>query len=227
MQIRFEHISKEYLKDAKVLDDVSFEIDAGEFVFLVGPSGAGKSTLVKFLIRDDLPTSGDVYFDNQSVASLTKEEIPALRRKIGIVFQDFKVLFSRTVFENVALALEVVDSPILVINEVVPNMLSMVGLSEFKDRFPQQLSGGELQRLSIARALAHEPDVLVADEPTGMIDPASSRQVMDLLEKVNAMGTTVLVATHDQATVDRMKKRVIGLEKGKVIFDKAKGTYNG
>ena len=227
MQIRFEHISKEYLKDAKVLDDVSFEIDAGEFVFLVGPSGAGKSTLVKFLIRDDLPTSGDVYFDNQSVASLTKEEIPALRRKIGIVFQDFKVLFSRTVFENVALALEVVDSPILVINEVVPNMLSMVGLSEFKDRFPQQLSGGELQRLSIARALAHEPDVLVADEPTGMIDPASSRQVMDLLEKVNAMGTTVLVATHDQANGDRMKIPVIGLEKGKVIFDKAKGTYNG
>ncbi|MBI2620723.1 ATP-binding cassette domain-containing protein [candidate division WWE3 bacterium] len=225
-QIRFDGVNKEY-EHGKVLTDVTFSVDGGEFVFIVGPSGAGKSTIVRLLVREDTPTSGAVYFNDESILGVSREALPALRRKIGVVFQDFKVLYSKSVFENVAVALEVVDSSEEEINNVVPNVLNMVGLADKLYRFPQQLSGGELQRLAIARALAHEPDVLVADEPTGMIDHRAADQVINILETINRMGTTVLVATHNQNIVDKLKKRVIRLEKGVLISDKIGGMYDG
>src|SRR3990167_6694302 len=228
-QIEYKDITKTY-GDEKVLDNISFDIEKGEFVFIVGPSGAGKTTLVRLLIREQDPTEGAIYFSEitlpqeeevtsisdetgesemVNIFDLTEDQLPELRRKIGVVFQDFKVLRSKNVFENVAVALEVVDSYDETIDNVVPNVLGLVGLSDKVERFPSQLSGGELQRLSIARALAHEPDVLIADEPTGMIDPGSSAEVMQVLDKINSLGTTVLMATHDFSIVDRMKRRVI------------------
>lgn len=226
-QIEFKNVSKKYGQDSVALEEVSFGINDGEFVFLVGPSGAGKSTLVKLLIREILPSSGVVLFNDRDVGLIPQVELPSLRRKIGVVFQDFKVLKSKNVFENVAIALEVADSSDETIGNVVPNVLGLVGLSDKTERFPNQLSGGELQRLSIARALAHEPDVLIADEPTGMIDPGSSAEVMQVLDKINSLGTTVLMATHDFSIVDRMKRRVIRVENGRVISDKNEGKYNG
>ena len=226
-QIEFKNVSKEYEAAKKVLADVTFGIDDGEFVFLVGPSGAGKSTLVKLLIREDFPTAGEILFYGDDIFSIQKEQISNLRRRIGVVFQDFKLLDSKTVFENVAVALNVVNSPKEVVENVVPNVLSMVGLLDKMLLFPYQLSGGEKQRVSIARALAHEPDVLVADEPTGMIDPQASEEVMEILEKVNSLGTTVIMATHEQQIVDKLKKRVIRLESGQVVSDKKGGKYRG
>ncbi len=224
-QIEFKNITKKY--DSFVaLDDISFSVDQGEFVFIVGPSGAGKSTLIKMLIREDTPTEGQVLFNNRNVFEVPQAELPSLRRKIGVVFQDFKTLDSKTVFENVAVALEVVDTPQATINEVVPNVLNLVKLQNKANSFMNQLSGGEKQRLVIARALAHEPDVLVADEPTGMIDRASSDEVMEILAKVNSLGTTLIMATHDQVIVDKFKKRVVRIENGKLVSDH-KGGYNG
>lgn len=250
-QIKFENITKKYKEDKPVLDDVSFSIDKGEFVFIVGPSGAGKSTLVKLLIREIEPTEGKIWFDGLeevdleleeeimsllgdgspedgmvNVFELPYEKVPTLRRKVGVVFQDFKVLNSKTVFENVAVALEVVGSEQEVINNVVPNVLGLVGLSGMEGRFPPQLSGGEKQRLSIARALAHEPDVLVADEPTGMIDPGAANKVLSVLDKINSRGTTVIMATHDSNIVNKLKKRVIRLEDGKIESDKKEASYD-
>lgn len=225
-QITFENVKKEY-GSLIALDDVNFSIDNGEFVFFVGPSGAGKSTLIKLLIREEFPTAGRILFNDEDVVELDRTQLPSLRRRIGVVFQDFKVLNSKTVFENVAVALEVVDSPRVVINEVVPNVLGMVGLGDKQDRFPTHLSGGELQRLSIARALAHEPDVLVADEPTGMIDPKASDEIVDILEKINSLGTTVIMATHNYEIVDKMEKRVIRIEDGAITSDRKGGKYNG
>jgi cell division transport system ATP-binding protein len=181
--------------------------------------------LVKVLIREAFPTSGQILFEDTDIHALVGDDVSLLRRSIGVVFQDFKLLNSRTVFENVAIALEVGGSTDTVIKSVVPNVLSLVGLSSKMFNFPSDLSGGEKQRVSIARALAHEPDVLVADEPTGMIDPKSSTEVMDILEKINSLGTTVIMATHNRELVNSMKKRVIRLEKGKIISDKKKGTY--
>ena len=209
-QIEFKEVTKEY-ENSFALNNVSCKIEKGEFVFVVGVSGAGKSTLVKLLIREDFPTSGQILFNDVDVQTLQGNDVSDLRRKVGVVFQDFKLLDSKTVFENVAIALEVVDSTKSVINSVVPNVLSMVGLREKMNSYPAQLSGGEKQRVSIARALAHEPDVLVADEPTGMIDPKSSEEVIDILEKINSLGTTILMATHDKSIVNSMKKRVIRL----------------
>ncbi len=223
-QIEFKEVTKEY-ENSFALNNVSCKIEKGEFVFVVGVSGAGKSTLVKLLIREDFPTSGQILFNDVDVQTLQGNDVSDLRRKVGVVFQDFKLLDSKTVFENVAIALEVVDSTKSVINSVVPNVLSMVGLREKMNSYPAQLSGGEKQRVSIARALAHEPDVLVADEPTGMIDPKSSEEVIDILEKINSLGTTILMATHDKSIVNSMKKRVIRLENGKLVSDKLKGTY--
>lgn len=261
-QIKFENITKTYDDGGTVLENVSFEIDKGEFVFLVGPSGAGKTTLIRLLIKEQEPSEGKILIsdfeylfvpdedtgksskkkekdkDSEEISlsdrkgelinifDLPPELLPELRRKIGVVFQDFKVLRSKTVFENVAVALEVVNAPKEEINEVVPNVLGLVGLADKVDRFPRQLSGGELQRLSIARALAHEPDILVADEPTGMIDKDSAREVLNVLEKVNSLGTTILMSTHDYNIVDMLKKRVIRIEDGKVKSDKKEGTYN-
>ncbi len=216
---------KEGSEGLVVLDNVTLDIYQGEFAFLVGESGAGKSTLVKILIREEEPTEGEIYLNDQNIFEIPKEEIHTIRRKIGVVFQDFKLLESKTVFENVAIALEVVKAPEEEICEIVPNVLNMVGLFGHKDNYPYQLSGGEKQRTAIARALAHEPDILVADEPTGMIDPKAGEQIMDILEEISERGTTVLMTTHDQAIVDRMKKRVIRIHEGKIVSDQEGGSY--
>jgi len=225
MLIEFREVTKEYEEGFKALDNVSFTVDNGEFVFIVGESGAGKTTLAKLLIREAFPTSGQVLFEDSDVHTLEGDDVSTLRRRIGVVFQDYKILKSRTVFENVAIALEVDGTDDDVIRSVVPNVLSLVNLSHKTHSNPDTLSGGEKQRVAIARALAHEPDVLVADEPTGMIDPNSGDEVMNILEKIHAMGTTVIMATHDKTIVDKMKKRVIKLDRGKVVSDKKKGTY--
>jgi len=225
-QINFANITKEYTPGFKALDNVSFSVEEGEFLFVVGPSGAGKSTLIKMLIREEFPTSGEVWFCDQNVCLLAPKELPFLRRRIGVVFQDFKVLPSKNVFDNVAVALEVVDSPDSEIKEVVPNVLNLVGLEHKKDSFPEQLSGGELQKLAIARALAHEPDVLVADEPTGMIDPKSAEQILGLLNEINELGMTIIMSTHNEHIVNKLGKRVIRLEGGSVKFDNPKGKYD-
>lgn len=211
-QLFFENVTKAYA-DTKALDNITFNVDPGEFVFIIGPSGAGKSTLIKLLIREDTPTSGAIYFNEQNIFEIPKQGLPDFRRKIGIVFQDFKVLNSKNVFENVAVSLEVVNTPDSEIREVVPNVLSLVGLLEKTHNYPGTLSGGEKQRLAIARALAHEPSILVADEPTGMIDPLASEEVMSVFEKVNSLGTTILMSTHNQDIVNRYKKRVLKLNK--------------
>ncbi|NMB91316.1 cell division ATP-binding protein FtsE [candidate division WWE3 bacterium] len=224
-QIEFKNISKEYISGVKVLDDVSFFIDQGEFVFIVGPSGAGKSTIIKLLIKEESPSSGDILFKGESVLQIPQEDVPSLRRKIGVVFQDYKLLESKTVSENVSIALEVVDSKKEEIKNIVPNVLSLVGLSDHADFYPRQLSGGEKQRVAIARALAHEPDVLIADEATGMIDPDAADEVIEILQKINSLGTTVIMSTHDERIVDKLTKRVIRIEKGKLISDKEGGTY--
>ncbi len=226
-QIEFISVTKKYEGNFIALNEITFSIEDGEFVFIVGPSGAGKSTLVKLLIREERCDSGDVLFKGQNVMELSHEEIPQLRRKIGVVFQDFKLLPSKNVYENVSVALEVVNCSEAEIKNIVPNVLSMVGLTEKMFSYPRQLSGGEKQKLCIARALAHEPDVLIADEPTGNIDPDSSLQIVDILEKINSLGTTVIMATHDEKIVDRLKKRVIRIEKGVIISDKKGGKYRG
>ncbi len=221
-QLFFDKVTKEYA-EAKALENITFGVEPGEFVFIIGPSGAGKSTLIKLLIREDFPTSGAIYFNDQNILEIPKKELPDFRRKIGIVFQDFKVLNSKNVFENVAVSLEVVNTPDSEIKEVVPNVLSLVGLLEKTGSYPGTLSGGEKQRLAIARALAHEPSILVADEPTGMIDPLASEEVMAVFEKVNSLGTTILMSTHNQDIVNRYKKRVLKLQKGKLVSDKNGG----
>lgn len=221
----FQNVTKCYDNGFKCLEDVSFIINRGEFVFLVGRSGAGKSSIVKLLIREQTPSSGSVVFDGVDIAAIPHKEIHTMRRRIGVVFQDFKVLASKNVFDNVAIALEVTDTPKSQIKEVVDNVLTLVGLLDKSQRFPAELSGGELQRVVIARALAHEPDLLVADEPTGNIDPVSSAQIIEVFEKVNKMGAAVLMATHDDRVVDKLKKRVVRLEGGKVVSDVQEGKY--
>lgn len=223
--IEFNNITKEYEPGFKALDDISFKVDDGEFVFLVGPSGAGKSTVVKLLIKEDVPNAGEILFAEQNIREIPSTDLNYLRRRIGVVFQDFKLLETRTVFENVAVALEVADASDREIKNIVPSVLSLVGLSDKVFKYPKQLSGGEKQRVSIARALAHEPDVLIADEATGMIDPDSADEVVEVLQKINSLGTTVLMATHDERIVDKMKKRVIRIENGKIISDKKGGKY--
>lgn len=224
-QIEFINVSKEFEPGKKVLDDVVFKVEPGEFVFLVGPSGAGKTTVMKLLTKEETPDSGDILFNDESVLGIPKEAIPELRRKIGVVFQDFRLLESKNVFDNVAVALEVVDSSSEEIKSIVPNVLNLVGLTDKMFKYPKQLSGGEKQKVSIARALAHEPDVILADEPTGMIDPDSIDEVLEVLGKVNSLGTTIIMATHDQEIVNALKKRVVRIEKGKIISDKKGGKY--
>ena len=224
-QIEFDKVTKEYESGNKALENASFSIDTGEFVFIVGPSGAGKSTIVKLMLREQPPSEGDILFEGSSILGIPQDQLPGFRRKIGVVFQDYKLLESRNVFDNVAIALEVVDAKLQEIKNIVPNVLSMVGLSDKIFKFPKQLSGGEKQRVSIARALAHEPDILIADEATGMIDPDASDEVVEILEKINSLGTTIIMCTHDQKIVDRLKRRVIRLENGRVVSDKKGGKY--
>jgi len=222
--IKFEDITKEY-NGLAVLSEVNLEIKEGEFLFLVGPSGAGKTTLIKLLIREELPTTGEIYYNSLEVSQLPYKELPKLRREIGTIFQDFKLLPRKTALENVRFVLDVIGKDSEEQKEVAPEILKLVDLEEQKDQFPGQLSGGEKQRLAIARALAAEPKVLIADEPTGMIDPAAAWNVLNLLRKINELGSTVIMATHNAAVVDTLKQRVIELDKGKIIRDQKEGEY--
>ncbi len=223
--IEFKDVTKVYNNKVVALDNVSLKIDSGEFVFLVGPSGAGKSTFVKMLLKEIEPTSGDVSLGDKNLKDLTKKEIPYYRRKIGMVFQDYRLISNLNVFENVAFAMRVTDATPREIRRRVPMVLALVGLSHKTKSFPDELSGGEQQRVSLARAIAHSPNLLIADEPTGNLDPETAKEIMDLLMDINKVGTTVLMATHAREIVDSSKRRVIALEDGKVIRDEKKGRY--
>lgn len=207
------------------LEDIDVQIEKGEFVFLVGPSGCGKSTFIRLLLREVLPTEGKIYVAGYDLPELRRWRVPLYRRNIGCVFQDFKLLPNKTVYENVAFALEVIGRPARVVKQQVPGVLELVGLSEKAGRYPDELSGGEQQRVSVARAFVNRPPILLADEPTGNLDPATSAGIMSLLDRINQTGTTVLVATHDRHMVDSMRKRVIALEDGHLVRDQLRGVY--
>lgn len=223
--IRTTNVQKIYKGGVRALDEVSIDIEKGEFVFIVGPSGSGKSTFIKLLTKEEEPTAGEVYVAGKNLANLPRWRIPYLRRNVGCVFQDFKLLPNKTVYENVGFALEVIGRPNHVIKRQVPQILELVGLGEKLDRFPDELSGGEQQRVSIARAFVNRPLILVADEPTGNLDPATSVGIMRLLDRINRIGTTVVMATHDHAIVDSMRRRVIELENGRIVRDQSRGIY--
>jgi len=223
--IRFDNVSKVYPGDFLALDHINLVVKAGEFVSIVGQTGSGKSTLLKMIYAEEQPTSGRVYFNDRAIDEIKKKHLPYFRRNIGTIFQDFKLLPQRTVFENVAYALEVTGEPSSSIAEKVPNILDIVGLSDKMEKFPRQLSGGEQQKVSIARALIHRPLVIIADEPTGNLDPITSWDIIQLLLKINELGTTILLATHNKGIVDQINKRVIAMDKGKIIRDHEKGKY--
>ncbi|MFC1609014.1 cell division ATP-binding protein FtsE [Patescibacteria group bacterium] len=223
--IKFDKVTKVYPEDYTALKGVKFDIFPGEFVSLVGHSGAGKSTLLKLIYAEEAPDEGVVLFNGDDISQLKRKFVPYYRRNIGTVFQEFRLLPHKTVFENIAYALEVVGKTNEEIEEDIPEILSLVSLAEKSDKYPDQLSGGEQQRVSLARALVHNPLVVVADEPTGNLDPDSSLEILDLLTKINEMGTTIILATHDKDIVDKVGRRVIALEKGKLVRDDAKGKY--
>ena len=225
--ITFDHVTKTYPAQPKkpALSDVTLQIFAGEFIFLVGHSGSGKSTFIRLLTREIKPTSGKIYVADEDLTTMRNWRVPYLRRNIGCVFQDFKLLPNKTVFENVAFALEVIGKSRHVIKTQVPEVLRLVGLQDKLGKRPDQLSGGEQQRVSIARAIVNRPPLLVCDEPTGNLDPQTSRGIMDLLERINRTGTTVLVATHDREMVDNMRRRVIALDRGHLTRDQDRGVY--
>lgn len=223
--IIFQNVTKTYNHGSVALDKVSFKIQPNEFVSFVGRSGAGKSTIIKLLIGEERPTKGQVFFGSYEVNKLRSNEMPEFRRHIGVIFQDFRLLLKKTCFENVAFALEVEGRPQREINELVPQVLEMVGLREKAHNFPTELSGGEKQRVAIARAMINRPDVLIADEPTGNLDPFNTWEVIKLLMKINELGSTVLLATHDKEIVNTLGQRVITLENGKVIKDEANGRF--
>ena len=225
--ITFDHVTKTYPAQPKkpALSDVTLQIFAGEFIFLVGHSGSGKSTFIRLLTREIKPTSGKIYVADEDLTTMRNWRVPYLRRNIGCVFQDFKLLPNKTVFENVAFALEVIGKSRHVIKTQVPEVLRLVGLSDKLNSYPDQLSGGQQQRASIARAIVNRPPLLICDEPTGNLDPQTSRGIMDLLERINRTGTTVLVATHDREMVDNMRRRVIALDRGHLTRDQDRGVY--
>ncbi|MCB2224745.1 MAG: cell division ATP-binding protein FtsE [Actinobacteria bacterium] len=223
--IRVEDVAKIYDGGTVALRGVTLNIPKGEFVFLVGPSGSGKSTLIRLMLRQELPSEGDIWVAGKHINKLPSWKVPLLRRSVGTVFQDFKLLPNKTVFENVAFALEVIGRPKHVVKQQVPQVLRLVGLAAKADRLPRQLSGGEQQRVSIARAFVNRPLILLADEPTGNLDPATSVGIMRLLDRINRTGTTVVMATHDHAIVDAMRRRVIALERGTVVRDQSRGAY--
>ena len=219
-------VTKQYPNGKVALREVDLVIPEGDFVFLVGPSGAGKSTLIKLLIRDELPTRGDVVLDGQDLAHLPRRQVPRMRRKIGIIFQDFKLLPTKTVWENVAFALEVTGTARSQIRPAVDRVLALVGLTEQAQQVPSQLSGGEQQRTAIARALVHDPRLIIADEPTGNLDPLISWEIIQLLLRINELGVTVMMATHNAQVVTALRKRVVALEEGRVIRDEVGGAYH-
>lgn len=224
--IRLTDAEKTYENGTKALKGISFQIDDGEFVFLVGPSGSGKSTIIKLLTGEIVPTGGRVMVNGFSMSRIAEKQIPYMRRTIGVIFQDFRLIRNKTVYENLALAMRAVDHSAKEIRERIPYVLELVGLEAKADNYPDELSGGEQQRVAIARALVNNPDTIVADEPTGNLDPAMSMEIMTLLERINALGTTLIVVTHEKGLVDHFNKRVILLEGGNVVAD-AIGTYAG
>jgi len=223
--IRLDHVNKSYKGTIHALRDVTLEITKGEFVFLVGSSGSGKSTVIKLLLKDQDPDSGEIFVAGKRLNRLKPWRVPALRRELGCVFQDFKLLEQKTVFENVAFALEVIGKPRQAIQKTVPEVLDLVGIADKHDALPHELSGGEQQRVSIARAFVNRPRILLCDEPTGNLDPTTSVGIMKLLDRINRTGTTVVMATHDQNIVDSMRRRVIELRLGQLIRDQSRGVY--
>lgn len=223
--IKTSNVTKLYKDSVLALEDINLEIGKGEFVFVVGPSGSGKSTLIRLLLKEEEPTKGEIFVAGKNIGKLSTWKIPYLRRNIGTVFQDFKLLADKSVFENVAFALEVIGKPRHVVNARVPEILKLVGLGDKLTNYPHELSGGEQQRVSIARAFVNRPLILLADEPTGNLDPGTSVDIMKLLDRINRIGTTVVMATHDNAIVDAMRRRVIELEGGHVVRDQERGVY--
>jgi cell division transport system ATP-binding protein len=224
--IRLENVSKSYPTSTRpALDGVDVGIEKGEFVFLVGSSGSGKSTFLRLLLKEEVPTSGRVHVAGKDLSRLSSWKVPALRRSIGCVFQDFRLLPNKTVAQNVAFALEVIGKPQSTIDKVVPEVLDLVGLDGKAQRMPDELSGGEQQRVAVARAFVNRPMILIADEPTGNLDPSTSVGIMKLLDRINRTGTTVVMATHDAAIVDSMRRRVVELSQGKVVRDQTRGVY--
>ena len=223
--IKMEKVTKVFKGDVVALRDVTIDIGKGEFVFLVGPSGSGKSTFIRLLNREEVPEHGRIFVAGRDIGGLSSWRVPYLRRNIGYVFQDYKLLQKKTVAENVAFALEAIGKGPHVIRRQVPAILELVGLSRKIDRFPHELSGGEQQRVSIARAFINRPMILLADEPTGNLDPTTSVGIMRLLERINEIGTTVVMATHDSSIVDSMRQRVVELDRGMVVRDQARGVY--
>ncbi len=224
--IKFNNVTMVYDKANKnALEHISFDIPKGDFAFLIGSTGAGKTTVTRLILREELATKGTIIVDGEDLSQIKKRQIPFYRRKIGMVFQDYKLLPYKSVFENVAFAMEVVGTPKRNIEHMVPQILSIVGLSDKAESLPSQLSGGEQQRVALARAMANNPPILIADEPTGNLDPATSYEIMDILERFNKLGTTVLVATHAKDVVDKMQKRVIELSDGNLIRDERNAKY--
>ncbi|MGH9087834.1 MAG: cell division ATP-binding protein FtsE [Acidimicrobiales bacterium] len=223
--IRFQNVTKTYKNGTIALRDVSIDIDKGEFVFLVGASGSGKTSLIRLLLREELPDAGRIWEAGRDIVHLPKWRVPYLRRNIGCVFQDFRLLPNKSVFENVAFALEVIGRPKHVIEAQVPQVLELVGLAKKRDNLPHEMSGGEQQRVAVARAFVNRPLILLADEPTGNLDPNTSQGIMQLLDRINRTGTTVVVATHDEVLVNWMRRRVIELDHGTVVRDQARGVY--
>lgn len=223
--IRLDNVTKVYDGGVVALKDVDLDINKGEFVFLVGPSGSGKSTLIRLMMREEKPSNGNIWIAGKHASEMPGWKVPHLRRSIGTVFQDFKLLPTKTVYENVAFAMEVTGKPRSAIDSQVPQVLKLVGLSEMADRLPRRLSGGEQQRVSVARAFVNRPLIVLADEPTGNLDPATSVGIMRILDRINRTGTTVVMATHDHAIVDAMRRRVVQLDRGRVIRDESRGVY--
>jgi len=223
--IELQNVNKTYKTGTVALRDISISVDKGEFVFVVGSSGSGKTTLLRLLLREELPDSGRILEAGRDIVNLPKWRVPYLRRNIGCVFQDFRLLPNKTVFENVAFALEVIGRPSTVVNQQVPQILELVGLSHKSKSLPNELSGGEQQRVAVARAFVNRPLILLADEPTGNLDPQNSQAIMALLDRINRTGTTVVVATHDKVLVDQMRRRVIELDEGLLVRDQAFGVY--
>lgn len=218
-------VSKVYPGGSTALQNVNVHIEPGEFVFVVGPSGAGKSTFIKMLFREVLPTTGSIFVNGVDILSLTPKEIPFMRRQLGIIFQDYRLLPDRTVYENVAFAMQVIEAPHRKIKRQVMNVLDLVGLRNRANAYPNELSGGEQQRIAIARAIVNDPVFVIADEPTGNLDPETSWDIMEIFKEINATGTTIVMATHDKEVVDAMGKRVIAIEKGRIVRDEKEGVY--
>ncbi len=223
--IEFKNVNKNYEHNVAALEDINIKINDGEFVFLVGPSGSGKSTFLKLLVKEEELTSGEIIVNSKEVSKVKKKDVPFLRRKIGFVFQDFRLLYDRTVNENIEFALRIIDASDREIIKQTKEMLKLVGLEGKGNYYPNQLSGGEQQRVSLARALATNPPIIIADEPTGNLDPTTADNIFDTLQEINKRGTTIIVVTHAKEIVDKLGKRVIALERGKVVRDNAKGGY--